>query len=96
MAATIEQANQPHDDGSNLRPGDGEGFHSRRVLDGFISPEELAKELGVSVRTLARWDAERTGPPRAVCGRKPLYRVESVRRWLAMSERDSPTSSSLV
>jgi hypothetical protein len=59
-----------------------------RVLNGYLTPPELAAELGVCQRTLARWHRDRTGPPRSVVGRKILYRTESVTAWLAKRERN--------
>lgn len=58
------------------------------VLDGYLTPPELAAQLGVCQRTLARWHADRTGPPRSVVGRKILYRTESVTAWLAKREKN--------
>lgn len=90
MPATTEQATQNQDDRSTLGPRDSgrsRGGRHGRVLDGFISAEELATELDVSVRTLGRWDAQRTGPPRVLIGRKPYYRVDGARAWLATRER---------
>jgi hypothetical protein len=40
------------------------------VLDGYLPPPELAAQLGVCERTLARWHRNRTGPPRSVSGEK--------------------------
>ena len=59
-----------------------------RVLNGYLTPPELAAELGVCQRTLARWHRDRTGPPRSVVGRKILYRTESVTAWLAKREKN--------
>jgi predicted DNA-binding transcriptional regulator AlpA len=57
------------------------------VLEGFLRREELAKEFGLSTRTLDRLEALRQGPPRVHFGRTILYRVESVREWLLSSEQ---------
>ena len=54
--------------------------------DEFLSPESLARELGISPRTLARWHVERVAPPRIVIGRTVLYRRASVREWLESRE----------
>jgi hypothetical protein len=59
-----------------------------RVLNGYLTPPELAAQLGVCQRTLARWHRDRTGPPRCVVGRKILYRTESVTAWLAKREKN--------
>jgi len=52
----------------------------------FYSREELALELGLSARTIARWEVLRTGPPITRIGRQVLYRKSSVRAWLAAQE----------
>ena len=57
------------------------------ILDGFITREQLAAELGKSPRTIDRWEVRRIGPPRVIVGRTILYRVESVREWLRSCER---------
>jgi hypothetical protein len=43
----------------------------RRPLANYFTPEELAAQLYVSLRTLNRWHARRQGPPRLIIGRKP-------------------------
>ena len=58
------------------------------VLDGFLRREELAQQLGLSPRTIDRWEALRKGPPRVCVGRTILYNVESVREWLQSLERE--------
>jgi hypothetical protein len=67
-----------------------------RVLNGYLTPPELAAELGVCQRTLARWHRDRTGPPRSVVGRKILYRTESVTAWLAKRERNFDEESRIA
>jgi hypothetical protein len=56
----------------------------------FIKPDDLARELGVSPRTVARWHARREGPPRCVQGRLILYRRAAVTAWLADREQSQP------
>ena len=58
------------------------------VLSDYMTPEELAGELGVCKRTLDRWHASRSGPPRVTVGRRPLYRREAVTQWLRKREED--------
>jgi predicted DNA-binding transcriptional regulator AlpA len=58
----------------------------------FMEPQELAKELGKSERTLHRWHVERVGPPRVVVGRMVLYRRASVLEWLRSREEAQPRS----
>jgi predicted DNA-binding transcriptional regulator AlpA len=64
-----------------------ENSHPSSVLDGFLRREELARELGVSPRTVDRWQALRDGPPRLHVGRTILYSVDSVREWLRSREQ---------
>jgi hypothetical protein len=59
----------------------------RPSLEGFLTREELAGLLRISVRTLNRWDALREGPPRVSQGRTILYKADSVRHWLSNKER---------
>jgi predicted DNA-binding transcriptional regulator AlpA len=60
---------------------------SGALLAHFLTPEELAAQLGISPRTLNRWHALRRGPPRLMIGRKPYYRGSSVEKWLESRER---------
>ena len=60
-------------------------------LEGFLSPPQLAERLGVSLRTLSRWHAERTGPPRITRGRLVLYRLEALHKWLESHEGQART-----
>ena len=57
------------------------------VRDDFWTPEQLAQQLGISVRTLLRWHAMREGPPRVTQGRLVLYRIAAVQAWLASREQ---------
>ena len=56
-------------------------------LDGYLRRDELATHLGVSVRTIDRWDVEGKGPPCVTVGRTVLYSVSSVRTWLHTREQ---------
>jgi hypothetical protein len=56
------------------------------TLGEYVTPDQLAQHLGMSVRTLSRWHARRIGPPRCSVGKLILYRVTAVRAWLAESE----------
>lgn len=57
------------------------------VLEGYVTPPQLAQQLGVSKRTIARWEVQRIGPPRVVIGRQIFYRVVSVDAWLVSREQ---------
>src|SRR3954447_4878532 len=61
-----------------------------RALGDYVTPEQLSKHLGISVRTLSRWHARRIGPPRCSVGKLILYRVAAVRTWLAGRENAPP------
>jgi excisionase family DNA binding protein len=52
------------------------------VLQDYMTPSELAAQLGVCVKTLDRWRADGAGPPVTKVGRKLLYRRASVTAWL--------------
>ena len=62
----------------------------RTLLIGWISRLDLALELGLSVDTLRRWEARRTGPPCVRAGRKVYYRRTAVEEWLEEQERNAP------
>jgi predicted DNA-binding transcriptional regulator AlpA len=63
------------------------------ILADYLTPEQLAAELGIARRTLDRWHVCRQGPPRTTIGRTPYYRRDSVEKWLADRERgfDNPS-----
>ena len=60
------------------------------LLGGWISRLDLALELGVTVDTLRRWEAQRFGPPCVRAGRKVYYRRNAVQDWLQVQEVPSP------
>lgn len=62
------------------------------VLQGYLTRDDLAKQMGVHPRTLERWHRERQGPPCVMIGRFRLYRVAAVREWLESREQ-GPTRS---
>jgi len=57
------------------------------ILDDYALPAQLAKELGICVKTLERWRAVGHGPPITKIGRTILYRRASVVKWLEAQER---------
>jgi excisionase family DNA binding protein len=61
---------------------------SGTVLAEYLTPDELARELGLCKRTLDRWHAGRYGPPRVTVGRRPLYRRSAVQEWLRSREQN--------
>ena len=52
----------------------------------LLTNRETAALLGISERTLARWHAQRMGPPRINAGRRPKYRLSSVMKCLEANE----------
>jgi predicted DNA-binding transcriptional regulator AlpA len=80
-------SNIPLESGSTSLPVIQETLSPRPVLAGFLRREELAAQLGISPRTIDRWQVSRLGPPRVHVGRTILYSVESVREWLHSREQ---------
>jgi hypothetical protein len=54
----------------------------------YITADRLANTLGVTVRTLCRWDAARIGPPKVKICKTILYNLESIAVWLASRETE--------
>jgi hypothetical protein len=52
----------------------------------YVTPQRLSKMLNVSVRTLARWNARRIGPPKITIGKKILFDVAKLPDWLTTRE----------
>jgi DNA-binding transcriptional regulator YiaG len=52
----------------------------------YVTAERLATMLGITVRTLARWNAGRIGPPKISIGKTVLYNVSKLPDWLASRE----------
>ncbi len=61
--------------------------NSEPILSDFFTKKALADELDRNERTLDRWAALGTGPPRTVIGRMVLYRRKSVEKWLNAQEQ---------
>ena len=65
------------------------------LLDEYLTVEELAAELKVSKRTLARWQNQADGLPVTRIGGRTLFRVDSVKAWLRAHEwRPNPRRAS--
>jgi hypothetical protein len=52
------------------------------ILADFYSRQELADELGVTLRSLERWAWLRKGPPRTKIGNRVYYHRNAVESWL--------------
>lgn len=59
------------------------------ILAPYLTREQLAEELHVTVRTVARWHSLRTGPPSIVMGGRRLYKRADVSTWLDSLETDA-------
>ena len=66
-----------------------------QLLEGYLSPVQLAGQLGISVRTLSRWHIQRIGPKRCTVGKLILYRIDAVRAWLESREAECPQPSGI-
>jgi phage terminase Nu1 subunit (DNA packaging protein) len=56
-------------------------------LDDYVSRDAIAKMFMVAPRTITRWSGLPDGLPHVALGNRTLYRLESVRQWLAGRER---------
>lgn len=56
------------------------------LLDGYIERRDLAERLGVSEKTVSRYESVADGLPSVRVGARKLYRVDSVRAWLEARE----------
>jgi phage terminase Nu1 subunit (DNA packaging protein) len=55
----------------------------------YANARRMASILGVSVRTLSRWEAAGIGPPKIKVGRKVLFDLLKLSDWLASRETQS-------
>jgi len=62
-----------------------------RLLDHYLTTEQLAAELDVAPLTLLRWRAQKVGPPITRVGRKAFYRRSAVQQWLLAQEAGDNT-----
>ena len=59
----------------------------------YASAQRVASMLGVSVRTLSRWDATHIGPPKIKVGKLILFEFGKLAEWLASREtRPAPAA----
>jgi hypothetical protein len=52
----------------------------------YVTAERLSAMLGITVRTLARWNAARIGPPKITIGKTVLFDLGKLPDWLASRE----------
>lgn len=63
---------------------------SAGLLGGWVSRLDLALELGLTVDTLRRWEAQRTGAPACAPGARSITGRNAVQDWLQSQELPSP------
>lgn len=69
------------------RRADGDNSNLVRVAGrDYLTAARLAEILGVTCRTLHRWDALRVGPPKIKIGRTVLYDAAKIPTWLESRE----------
>ncbi|MFD5319426.1 helix-turn-helix transcriptional regulator [Streptomyces sp. NPDC127098] len=62
----------------------------------FLTLPKAAEYLGISPNTLYIWRHRRQGPPSFRMGRRVMYRISSLNKWIAEQERaDSRSNRSL-
>ena len=90
MSAAVAQPNLTAGTGITAR-GVEQDFLERE----YFSPEQLGQFLGVTQRTIFRWDSLRCGPPRTKLGKRTLYKKSSVIAWLSAKEQHQARASRL-
>lgn len=59
----------------------------------MLPPEQVADQLGVTVRTLYAWRQAGTGPPAVKLGKYIRLPADGLRDWLAAQENESRRAS---
>ena len=59
------------------------------LFEGYVSHLDAAERLGVTPRTLTRWNSLRKGPPFTRVGRNTYYRLTGIVEWLISREQKS-------
>ena len=54
--------------------------------ESYLTPANLAEEIGISIRTLQRWNLTRKSPRHFKVGKRVLYRREAVDLWFRENE----------
>lgn len=57
------------------------------ILREYLTRDQLAAELHITPRTLARWQSQPDAIPHVQMGGRILFRIDSVRAWLESRER---------
>jgi predicted site-specific integrase-resolvase len=61
--------------------------NAKTILDGYLTEDQQALKLGVTVRTLRKWRASGEGPAFVKAGKRVLYTDESAAAWLKAREQ---------
>jgi predicted DNA-binding transcriptional regulator AlpA len=64
------------------------------ILDRYLSQDELAAELGITVATLLNWRRDGKAPPHTRIGQRVVYARDSVEKWLRDQEQDPARAKS--
>ncbi|WP_442577757.1 helix-turn-helix domain-containing protein [Mesorhizobium sp. ASY16-5R] len=57
------------------------------LLDGYLTRDELAREMGLNPRTIIRYQNQPDGLPSTKFGKRVFFKRESVARWIEKHER---------
>jgi phage terminase Nu1 subunit (DNA packaging protein) len=58
-----------------------------KLLDKYLTRDQLAAELNVTPRTICRWQEMPDGIPHVQVGGRIYYRAASIKAWLESRER---------
>jgi hypothetical protein len=72
-------------DPNNLADTEVENLNAPLLRD-YLTPDQLASELGLNPETLKRWRRLSRGPPVTLIGRQPYYHRASVIAWMRSQE----------
>ena len=62
-------------------------------INDLISETDYAAQRGVSIRTVRRERAQRTGPAFIKIGRQVFYRPAAIEAWLLSKEQEQPRAN---
>jgi hypothetical protein len=57
------------------------------LLENYLDRRSLARQLGVSERSVFRYENQPDGLPSLLLGGRRMYKLDSVRAWLERRER---------
>jgi hypothetical protein len=60
------------------------------LLTDYLTEVELAKRLGIGLRTLRTWRTQGVSPPITKLGRRLFFKIQSVEAWLDSREQRMP------